>query len=148
VSFVCACVHRVAGLALPDLRLRASPPSAAQSPRRRPWSSLWRSPCTSSRPGATPATNGAPERLVRIAPPLAVASPDPQPMVRIYSRAGQTETHRSTRRTPPASKSQPPDLDPADQIRPFVLTAPFCREAPGFFQFHKNTLPPYRFPYE
>jgi hypothetical protein len=78
MSFVCTCVYRIAGLASLDLCRCASPPSAARSPRRHPWSSSWRSPCASSRPGATPATNGAPQHLVRVVPPLAVAPP-PRP---------------------------------------------------------------------
>jgi hypothetical protein len=54
MSFVCALVLCIAGLASPELRRRASPPSAVPRRRRRPWSSPWRSLFASGRPGATP----------------------------------------------------------------------------------------------
>jgi hypothetical protein len=86
------------------------------------WSS-WCTPVPCSRCAAT-------RRVLRRRRPNAAARarasprpPDPQPTVQIFSRAGQTDTRRSTRRTRPAGNSQPPDLDPADQIRPLVLAA-------------------------
>jgi hypothetical protein len=75
MSFVCALVHCIAGLALPELRRRASPPSDVPRHLRRSWRSLWCSLCTAERSGATPVLNGAPQRLIRGAPPLAVAPP-------------------------------------------------------------------------
>jgi hypothetical protein len=55
---------------------------------------------------------------------------------------GQTGQYRSTRLAVPAVNSQPPDLDPADQIHSPALTTPFCSKAPRFSQFHNNNLPP------
>jgi hypothetical protein len=160
VSLIRALVRRVAGLPSPDLRHRASPPSAVPRRRRRLWSSPWRLPFNSGRPGANPAMNGAAERHICVAPPLAVACrrsppvsastrgcaasgpPVPQSTAQISLTSGQIGRYRSTATHAPA-------LDPSRRISiqrirsaPFALTAPFCLKSPWFSQFYKNTLLP------
>jgi hypothetical protein len=115
-------VHRAARLPSPDLRRRSLPPSAARSPRRRPFSSPWNPPCASCRLGATLTANGAPQRHIRITPPLSVAPPS------------QSRRHRPAAATWGACvRPEPPDRDPTARVpfdpgprRPPRLVAPEC----------------------
>jgi hypothetical protein len=76
--------------------------------------------------------------------------PPPSDLDRAIQIAFDPGSNQNLPVEPPDStriSSQPSDLDPTDQIHPFDLTALFCLKAHGFYLFHKNTLPPYRFLY-
>jgi hypothetical protein len=67
---------------------------------------------------------------------------DLDPMGQTDLTPGQTGLYRSTATTPRRIRSQPPDLDPTDQIRPFALTARFCKKSPELLQICNLVLPP------
>jgi hypothetical protein len=153
MSFVSTLVHRIIGLASPKLRRHASPPSAVPRRLRRSWRSLWCSPCAAECSGATPVLNGAPKRLIRGVPPLAIAAGlAPPPTAR--ARPGPSDPRstvqiRWTLRVKPVCTGQPaPALDLSRRISiqrirstPSALPARFCLRNPEFFQNYNPVLP-------
>jgi hypothetical protein len=114
----------------PDLRHSASPSSAAQSPRRRPWISPWRSLFASGRPGA-------PQCLVRVAPPLAAscvaAGLTPPPALALHQgRRIPNRRSRSFRgRVKPTHAGPPEGPDPPANLSRRILIQRI-RFAPSF----------------